>query len=251
MARFIQRLVEAPRPCSYLEHETAQLEMTVLVDVAPAELDALLERGFRHFGPVYFRPRCAPCMECVTLRVPVATFTPSRSQKRARKRAARFRREVGVPIVDEERLALYRRWHAGREEERGWTPSEVDAERYALDFAFPQETAREVRFHDDADGGRIVGVGIVDRTPRAQSAVYFFYDPDLEHVSLGVAHVVMLIEEARALGLEFVYLGYLVEGCASLAYKARFHPHERLVGRPPMSDAPTWISRARADDPND
>lgn len=248
MARFIQRIVEAPRPCSYLEAETAQLDMMVLVDVGADELDALLSRGFRHFGPVYFRPRCAPCMECVTVRIPVGTFVPSRSQKRARKAAARFRREVGVPIVDEERLALYRRWHAGRERERGWGASEVDAERYALDFAFPQETGREVRFHDDAAGGRIVGVGIVDRTTRASSAVYFFYDPDLEHVSLGVAHVVMLIEEARALGLEHVYLGYLVEGCASLAYKGRFHPHERLVGRPAMSETPTWSLRVREDD---
>ena len=53
------------------------------------------------------------------------------------KNAARLRRVVGVPVVDDERLALYHLWHAQREEARGWEPSDLDPERYAVDFAFP------------------------------------------------------------------------------------------------------------------
>jgi arginine-tRNA-protein transferase len=214
--------------------------MMMLLDVSADDLDHLLERGYRHFGAVYFRPMCAACSECVTLRVPVKTFAISRSQKRAHRTASRFRREVGAPKVDDERLALYRRWHRSRERERGWDESPVDPERYALDFAFPQATAREVAFYDDAAGGRLVGLGIVDETRRALSAVYFFYDPDVEGVSLGVAHIVALIEQARETGLEHVYLGYRVVGCESLAYKARFQPHELLEGRPGLDEPPVW-----------
>lgn len=214
--------------------------MMVLLDLSNDEFDALLERGFRHFGPVWFRPVCSPCGACVTLRIVVRDFHASRSQRRARNAAARFRREVGTPKVDAERLELYARWHAGRERRRGWEGNSVDAERYALDFAFPQITAREVRFYDDADGGRLVAIGIVDETLRASSAVYFFYDPDLERVSLGVAHVVALVDDAKRKGLDYVYLGYRVEGCKSLEYKGRFEPHELLTGRPSMRERPVW-----------
>lgn len=242
VARLLQKFVEPPRTCSYLEERTAQLEMSVLIDVSTSELDSLLERGYRHFGPVYFRPMCASCHECVTLRIIAREFVPTRSQKRARRLASRFRREVGVPKVDPERLALYERWHSKRERDRGWGENPVDADRYALDFAFPQPTAREVRFFDDAPGadGKLVGIGIVDETAHASSAVYFFYDPDLEHVSMGVAHVVMLVEEAQRKGLDYVYLGYRVRGCRSLEYKGRFGPHELLQGRPTFDQRPQW-----------
>jgi len=115
----------------------ASLEVRVMLDVTPEELGGMLARGWRRFGPCYFRPQCPACEACVTLRVNVADFHPSRSQRRARNRAARLRRTVGRPIVDEARLELYRKWHREREAHRGWEPSPLRAERYALDFAFP------------------------------------------------------------------------------------------------------------------
>jgi leucyl-tRNA---protein transferase len=236
MARLVQRVLEPPHPCVYLPEREAQLDLRVMVDVTSAELEALLERGWRRFGPVYFRPACAACDACVTLRIPAATFEPSKSQRRARRASEGLSRTVGRPVVDDERLALYARWHAAREAARGWEPSLLDAERYAFDFAFDHPSVREVAFRD---GTRLVGLGIVDETPRALSAVYFFWDPDTAS-SLGTAHIVRLVEDARARGLGHVYLGYHVEGCASLAYKARFRPHELLVGRPDVRATPRW-----------
>jgi arginine-tRNA-protein transferase len=240
VARLIQRIVEPPRPCSYLGDRKASLDLRVLVDVTPDELDHMLARGWRRFGAVYFRPACIACDECVTLRIPTATFAPSKSQRRAMKSASRLRRIVGPPLVDEERLELYRRWHGDREESRGWEPSELDAERYAFDFAFPHPCVREVAFRDPDDGDRLVGLGIVDETPIALSAVYFFWDPARAPASLGVANIVSLVEQGRATGKAHVYLGYRVEGCRSLAYKSRFRPHELLRGRPRGSETPAW-----------
>jgi len=218
----------------------ASLEIRVQVDVSPAELESMLERGWRRFGPVYFRPACADCDACVTLRIPAATFRPSKSQRRARKNASHLVRRVGRPMVDDERLALYTRWHAHREQSRGWEESPVDAERYAFDFAFEHPCVREVSFRDPQQDGRLVGLGIVDDTGASLSAVYFFWDPELARSSLGTAHIVMLVEEAQARGLSHVYLGYRVEGCASLEYKGRFGPHELLDGRPPPHALPVW-----------
>ena len=92
----------------------------MLLDVSPKELDAMLERGWRRFGPCYFRPACSPCGECVTLRIVVDAFTPNKSQRRAAKATAHLRRIVSRPTVDDERLALYARWHGDREHVRGW-----------------------------------------------------------------------------------------------------------------------------------
>jgi arginine-tRNA-protein transferase len=240
MARLLQRIVEEPHPCSYLPRDGAALDVRVMVDVTPDELDSMLERGWRRFGPCYFRPVCGSCGECVTVRVRAGEFAPSRSQRRAKNRASRLRRVVSPPRVDPERLALYAKWHAEREEARGWEPSSLSASRYALDFAFPHPAAREAAFYDDDDGGRLVGLGLFDETPSALSAVYFFYDPALHRDSLGVANVLCLLDDARAAGRPYVYLGYRVSGCASLAYKSTFGPHEALVGRPAAESEPTW-----------
>jgi arginyl-tRNA--protein-N-Asp/Glu arginylyltransferase len=238
--RLVQRILEKPRRCSYLPAEQASLEVRVMLDVEPDEMGALLERGWRRFGPFYFRPVCSDCTQCVSLRVPTESFAPSKSQRRAARACARIRREVGRPRVDDERLALYAKWHAGREKARGWEANPQERARYELELAFPHPCAREAAFHDDDAGGRLVGVGLFDETPRAISAAFFFYDPDYARLSLGTANVLSLVEDARRTRLGHVYLGYRVEGCESLRYKASFRPHELLFGRPAEGERPSW-----------
>jgi leucyl-tRNA---protein transferase len=240
VAKLLHHLVEPPRPCAYLADRDARLEIRVQVEVTAAELESMLERGWRRFGPVYFRPACTGCGECVTLRIDVASFAPRKSQRRAVKNASRLDRVVSAPIVDDERLALYHLWHRQRETARGWDPTTIDPERYAMDFAFPHPAAREVAFRDPTDNDRLVGLGIFDETPRAMSAVYFFWDPERAPASLGVANVVTLVNDAKQKGLPHVYLGYRVLGCPSLVYKAAYGPHELLEGRPSPDEAPTW-----------
>jgi arginyl-tRNA--protein-N-Asp/Glu arginylyltransferase len=243
MALLLHHEVEAPRPCNYLPQAAATLEHLILQDVDPLELEAMLVRGWRRFGYTYFRPACGACDECVSLRIPTAAFRPSRSQRRARKACEGFRRVVGRPRVDAARLELYAAWHASRERTRSWEPSPLDEREYRLQFAAPHPCAREITWWDDsAPGGpRLVAVGYADETPRAWSAVYFFYAPDLASRSPGTASVVFQIELARAVGIPHVYLGYRVRGCASLRYKEDFRPHELLSGRPGFRQAPVWV----------
>jgi arginine-tRNA-protein transferase len=69
---------------------------------------------------------------------------------------------------------------------------------------------------------------------------YFFYDPAIAHLSPGVANVLRCVELARDVSATHVYLGYKVEGCPSLKYKANFRPHELLDGRPSLTEQPVW-----------
>lgn len=73
---------------------------------------------------------------------------------------------------------------------------------------------------------RLVAVGILDRTPSYVSSVYFYYDPDIQ--SMGTYGALREIEYTRSLGVEYYTLGYYMEGCQKLEYKARFKPNEVL-----------------------
>jgi arginyl-tRNA--protein-N-Asp/Glu arginylyltransferase len=238
--RIIEHLVEESHPCAYLAEERASMEVRVMVDVTAADMDAMVQRGWRRFGPMYFRPACEGCRECVSLRVLVDRFVPTKSQRRAEHASRALRRVVGSPTLDAARLALYAKWHANRERERGWASNPHTPERYALEFCFPHPCAREVAYYDDQQDGRLVGLGIFDETPSALSAAFFFYDPDYARYSLGTANVVAMVRDAQAAGLPYVYLGYCVAGCASLRYKAAFRPHELLSGRPAPDEQPIW-----------
>jgi leucyl-tRNA---protein transferase len=251
MATILGHSIEPPGECSYLPDQNASMEQWVMKDVTAEEYERMLVRGWRRFGPMYFRPACRDCHQCVSLRIPTATFQPNRSQRRARAACAHLRVEVGAPRVDEERLALYRRWHAEREQTREWNASPLSARDYFLQFAFPHPSGREVAYYDDtAEGGpKLVGLGLCDETPNAWSAVYFFYDPAYARASPGSANVVFQVELARARGLPHVYLGYRVLECASLRYKASFRPHELLEGRPELDETPRWRPPPAPEDP--
>jgi arginine-tRNA-protein transferase len=245
LARLLDVLQEEPRPCSYLSDRNASLVHRIQVEVTPLELEALLERGWRRFGPDYFRPGCAPCFECIPTRIPTAEFAPSKSQRRAQAACAALEVRVGAPICDDERLALYHAWHAQRERTRGWEEAFLSERSYRIQFAFPHPAAREVTYFEP-DTGKLVGVGLCDETPRAWSAIYFFYDPAWAKKSIGTANVVTQIEIARRRGIPYLYLGYQVDGCMSLAYKASFRPQEHLVGLPEADETPVWRRAAPA-----
>ena len=89
-------------------------------------------------------------------------------------------------------------------------------------------------------GDRLVCAALVDVLPRAVSAVYAFYDPELRSRSLGVYSILRQIAFARERGVSHLYLGYWIEDCASMSYKANYGPHQILEGRPELDERPDW-----------
>src|SRR5437868_4612563 len=156
--RLLQHRIAGPEACPYLPGLASTTETLLMTGVSPVELARLLERGWRRFGPIYFRPVCGACEECVSVRVPVSGFEASVNLRRVWKRAGHLRLEIGSPLLDEQRLALYRRWHAEREAERGWKPDQIGSESYAMQFCFPHPSAREFSYWD---GTELVSIGIM------------------------------------------------------------------------------------------
>ena len=243
------RYVASPSRCGYLPQQVWSLEYEYVGALSPAEYLQRMLDGWRRFGTMLFRPACARCRACRALRVSAAHFRPDRSQRRAQAaNDGQIERRIGAPSVTRAKLNLYDLYHAHQSDAKGWPQHPVrDAASYAESFVHHPFAVEEWCYYLD---GRLLGVGYVDALPTAPaavaagarddpsappaddvlpgglSAIYFFYDPNERHRSLGTYNVLCLIEEAARRGLPYVYLGYYVEGCSSMQYKARFTPNE-------------------------
>lgn len=219
-------LVEEPHVCPYVPTQKCSNLRFVLPSGSPEFMDLLLENGFRHFGADFFRPECPSCQLCEGIRVPVASFVPSRAQKRCWKANADLHWAVGPVVVDEERLELLNRFQASRSLSHDWDLHWYSPEQYRSSFAWVADVTYEITVRDSE--GRLLGVGIVDITEKAVSGIYNYHDPRAAKRGLGTFMILAEIEEARKRGFAYYYLGLWNPDCASLLYKTRYSPHQIL-----------------------
>jgi arginine-tRNA-protein transferase len=209
-------------PCAYLPREATD-EVWIAHRLEPEAYHDLMDAGFRRSGRIVYRPRCEGCRACIPIRVPVADFRPSKSQRRARNRNRDLVLRMGEPDLTPEKTALYARYLARK---HGREP-EPDLEQSLREFLYEScVDTREIEYRDGA--GKLVAVSIVDVCPRSMSSVYHFFDPGEARRSVGVASVVTEIELCRELGLPFYYLGFWVQGCPAMEYKANYRTCEVL-----------------------
>ena len=220
-----QFYVTAPQPCPYLDGRMERKLFTALQgDQAQLLNDALSKQGFRRSQNVLYRPSCADCSACLSARIRVADFKPSRTQRRILKKAAHLTRNATSPWATEEQYALFRRYLDARHADGGM--ADMDVFEFA---AMIEETPIKSRVIEytrpaDVDGRRRVlsAVCLTDVFDDGLSMVYSFYEPDTPELSLGTFAILDHVEIAREAGLPYVYLGYWVPGSKKMGYKAGF-----------------------------
>jgi leucyl-tRNA---protein transferase len=230
-----QFYLTSPTPCPYLPGETERKVFTHLVGRRARELnDVLTQGGFRRSQTIAYRPACETCRACVSVRVPVASFLPSRSMRRIDRLNADVAAEMRGNKPTSEQYSLFRGYLDARHGHGGM------ADMTVLDFAMMVEDSHvetgivEYRRREPVgvEAGRaqgpLIAVAVTDILSDGLSMVYSFFDPAEARRSLGTLMILDHIRRAGEMGLKYLYLGYWVKGSAKMDYKGRFLPQERL-----------------------
>jgi leucyl-tRNA---protein transferase len=215
-----------PGPCSYLPERESSMRYEMVAAISADEYETRMNLGWRRFGKTLFRPDCPSCQGCIPLRVDVAKFEPSTSLRRVRRLAEpKLTLEIVEPSATHEKLDLYHQFHDFQAGFKDWPERYESLASYSESFVDHPFRTEEWNYRLC---GKLVGVGYVDALSASLSMMYFFYSPDVRSLSPGTFNVLKGIDEAQKRGKKYVQLGYFVDGCRSLEYKSRFHPHERF-----------------------
>ncbi|OYW41762.1 MAG: arginyltransferase [Rhizobiales bacterium 32-66-8] len=230
-----QFYLTAPSACPYLPGREERKVFTHLVgERAGALNDVLTQGGFRRSQSIAYRPACEGCRACVSVRICVAEFKPSRSFRRIQDGNADLIGTQSQPAPTSEQYSLFRAYVAARHGGGGMADMSV------LDYAMMvEDTHVQTRLFeyrkkgpDSRINGRGTGdlfaVALTDVLSDGLSMVYSFYNPNIPVRSLGTFLILDHIARARAMNLPYVYLGYWVQGSRKMDYKRRFLPQERL-----------------------
>ncbi len=215
-----QFYVTAPQPCPYLAGRMERKLFTALQGDGVEQLNnSLSQQGFRRSQNVVYRPSCSDCSSCLSARIDVSKFKPSRSQRRALKRNSHLIRRATSPWATEDQFDLFRRYLDSRHADGGM--ADMDVFEYAAMIEETPVRSRVVEYLD-SDTQRLISVSLTDVLEDGLSMVYSFYEPELEQSSLGTFMILDHIEIARDAGFPYIYLGYWVPGSPKMAYKAKF-----------------------------
>jgi leucyl-tRNA---protein transferase len=234
---FPEFYVTAPQPCPYLSGRLERKLFTHLThDKTPALVDNLLKGGFRRSQNIAYMPYCEGCQACVSVRVVVDEFEPTRSMRRILAANEDLVPQHLQATPTSEQYSLFRAYIDARHAEGGM------ADMTVLDYAMMVEDSiidtfmTEYRLKPEP-GARnagqkrpLVAAALCDRLSDGISMVYSFYEPEAYKRGLGTFMILDHIAYAKRLGLPYVYLGYWINGSPKMSYKRRFRPQEHLTG---------------------
>ncbi len=233
-----QFYLTAPTPCPYLQGRDERKVFTHLVGKRARELnDVLTQGGFRRSQSIAYRPACEACRACISVRVVVEDFLPSRSFRRVTARNADLIGHLVPNGATAEHHDLFRTYVDTRHGDGGMAQMSVlDVSMMIEDSHVDTRLIEYRRRGPDSTitgkgAGPLVAMALTDVMSDGLSMVYSVYDPDQDARSLGTYMILDHIGRAAAMGLPYLYLGYWVSGSQKMDYKGRFRPQERLMAQ--------------------
>ncbi|MFA5461014.1 MAG: arginyltransferase, partial [Sulfurimonas sp.] len=169
--------------CSYLDNKNQTTHYKVIDDCSTSFCQELVERGYRRFGKMYFRPICGDCNECQSIKIDVENFNFSSSQKRVLKKASNIKSYIQRPSLTKTHLELFEKYHLYMRDKKGWNHSPSSAQTYYSSFVDGHhDFGYEVLYYYE---DKLIGVDLIDVLDDGVSSIYFYYDPEYSRYSLG------------------------------------------------------------------
>lgn len=185
--------------------------------VSGEQLDLLLEDGWRHFGPHFFRYNLGiyenEIRLVLPLRVRIADFRLSKSQRRVLRRNWDAAVEILPVELTDEILELFDR-HKRRF--RSGAPSSI------YDFMARGIEPVDVLQLTVRKNGRLLAASFFDVGATSISSIYGIFEPEEHPASLGIFTMLKEIEYAGLHAKSLYYHGYAYEGESYYDYKKRF-----------------------------
>ena len=200
-------------------HPDSREEYFLCWRVGPRGMDELWAEGWRHFGAIFFRYRVwehgGRRLSVTPLRIDLARFAPSRSQRRVVARNRDLRAETRPTELDAD---VRRMFGLHRLRFREQVPDSLEDFLSHAPASVPcrNETIRVY------SGARLVAAHFLDIGSDAASSVYSMFDPSESRRSLGVYTILLAAEHARRGGRRYYYPGYATREPSPYDYKKKF-----------------------------
>jgi len=184
--------------------------------ITPQQLDLLLADGWRHFGTHFFRYNFGvhefEIRAVIPLRIRLADFRFSKSQRRVIRKNADLKLEILPVHITPEKELLF------------------DRHKLRFKFGIPDSIYDFISVDPPCEtfeinaslNDRVIAASFLDIGADSVSSVYAMFEPAEASRSLGIFTLLKEIEFAREKGKEFFYLGYCYEGGSFYDYKKRF-----------------------------
>lgn len=248
---FPEFYVTASQACPYLPGRRERKLFThITYDKPSGFIDTLLKGGFRRSQNIAYMPYCDGCQACLSVRVIVDEFSPTRSFRRIMSRNSDLVARRVPPRPTSEQYSLFRSYIDARHGDGGMADMSVldfammieDSliDTHLVEYRIPPDKADMHKSRSDGtqwsrlrkgnsnDEGELVAVALCDALSDGLSMVYSFYDPELDPRSLGTFMILENLRFAKSIGKPYLYLGYWIAGSRKMQYKQKFQPQEFL-----------------------
>lgn len=196
--------------------------------ITPKELDLMLSKAWRRFGYHFFRynngfiPETEEYSDIVPLRIRLANFEFSKSQKKILRKNTQFDVRKDLIEINSTKIKLFQlhcqRFRYGRPTSLyNFISVEADTS--------PIPTYEISIYSKD----KLIASSFVDISENAFSSIYAMFDTSYSNYSLGNYTLLEEILWAKELGKNYLYLGYAYQAPSFYDYKKRFSALEQYI----------------------
>ena len=162
------------------------------------------------------------------MRVLTNEFIRRGRHKRIWKRNAHLMTHLTPAVYSEEHYNLYQRYIEQRHRDGDMYPPSIEQYQSFLLCDWARSFFIELRHPDNH---QLLAVAVTDTLAQGLSAIYTFYDPDYDKLSLGTYAILKQIETTAERNLNHLYIGYWIKECNKMSYKNEFKPAEMFINQ--------------------